>query len=255
MKMAMEYDIRTTRRARLKQWIEDNFGGQQARFVDATGINQGELSGLLRDKSFGEKKARGLEKQANMPHLYLDGVDPDEVTTAYATDLIAPSAKKVSEPQESYLAKPYIPLDSLEFMNIPLLSTFAAMGSGSEMMDEEVIIDVLRLSRSWLDRNLVNVSSIKNLSFIHGIGDSMAPTFQDGDILLTDTGIKGVSIDGVYVLEAHSRLFIKRVRQRIDGKHEISSDNPTVKTVDILNGDHEVIVRGRVVWVWNGRRL
>jgi phage repressor protein C with HTH and peptisase S24 domain len=83
----------------------------------------------------------------------------------------------------------------------------------------------------------------------------MHPTFNDGDILMIDTGDKSVTADKIYVLQAHGRLFIKRVRQRIDGVFEISSDNPSVKTVDILNGDHEVEVKGRVLWVWNGRKL
>ena len=48
---------------------------------------------------------------------------------------------------------------------------------------------------------------------------------------------------------------IKRVRQRMDGKMEISSDNPTVKTVDVLNGGHSVNILGRVVWCWNGRKI
>lgn len=60
------------RRKRLKQWIDDHFNGVQQEFIAATGINQGELSGLLRTKSFGEKRARRLEEQANMPMGYLD---------------------------------------------------------------------------------------------------------------------------------------------------------------------------------------
>ena len=35
----------------------------------------------------------------------------------------------------------------------------------------------------------------------------------------------------------------------------ISSDNATVKTVDVLNGDHRIDILGRVVWCWNGRKL
>ena len=65
------------RRLQLRKWIEQHFGGSQALFIAATNngekqINQGELSGLLRDKSFGERRARSLEKQAGMPAGYLD---------------------------------------------------------------------------------------------------------------------------------------------------------------------------------------
>jgi len=59
------------RRQRLREWIDTHYAGTQAKFVAATGINQGELSGLLKSKSFGEKKAAAIEAQANMPPGYL----------------------------------------------------------------------------------------------------------------------------------------------------------------------------------------
>lgn len=60
------------RRAQLRLWINAHFDGVQAKFVEATDINQGELSGLLKTKSFGEKRARRLEIQAGMPPKYLE---------------------------------------------------------------------------------------------------------------------------------------------------------------------------------------
>lgn len=60
------------RRARLEQWIKERHDGVQARFVTETEINQGELSALLKTKSFGEKKARKIESQAGMPSGWLD---------------------------------------------------------------------------------------------------------------------------------------------------------------------------------------
>ena len=50
-------------------------------------------------------------------------------------------------------------------------------------------------------------------------------------------------------------MYVKRVRQRLDGTIEISSDNSTVKTVDVLNGGNAIDVLGRVVWCLNGRKL
>lgn len=75
------------RRAQLKRWIDTHFGGSQTMFIASTNdgekqINQGELSALLKNKSFGERRARSLEKQARMPAGYLDQVD--QVTT-YST--------------------------------------------------------------------------------------------------------------------------------------------------------------------------
>lgn len=68
------------RRRRLRQWIDERFGGSHSAFIASTNdgekqINQGELSGLLRNKSFGEKRARRLEEQAKMPAFYLERPD------------------------------------------------------------------------------------------------------------------------------------------------------------------------------------
>lgn len=138
---------------------------------------------------------------------------------------------------------------------ISVLNAFGSMGEGVYSNEDDLAIDLIQLKKTWVDEYIKPLSAPKNLYFIHALGDSMTPTLNHGDIVLIDTGIKYAYVDGVYVLRAHQRLFIKRVRTRLDGAHEISSDNPNVKTVDVLNGDHEVEILGRVVWVWNGRRV
>ena len=60
------------RRHNLRQWITQHHNGQQTKFAQAIAINQGELSALLKNKSFGEKKARKIEQAANMPDMWLD---------------------------------------------------------------------------------------------------------------------------------------------------------------------------------------
>jgi phage repressor protein C with HTH and peptisase S24 domain len=166
-----------------------------------------------------------------------------------------PSGLESDDQKGAFLAEQNIAGYSSKSIDVPLMNAKASMGNGNTAPDEEVVIDVLRLSKSWMHNNLPTITSITNIAFIHAIGDSMTPTFNDGDILLVDVGIKEVKSDAIYVLEALDRLFIKRVRQRLDGQYEISSDNPNVKTVDILNGDNQVSIRGRVVWLWNGKRL
>jgi phage repressor protein C with HTH and peptisase S24 domain len=142
-----------------------------------------------------------------------------------------------------------------DVIKIPLLNAVASMGNGNQQQEVETVIDMLTISKTWADKTLRPYTNSENLAFIHAIGDSMHPTFNDGDILMIDTGDKSITADKIYVLEAYERLFIKRVRQRLDGEIEISSDNPSVKTVDILNGNHTINVLGRVVWVWNGRKV
>ena len=61
------------RRARLQEWIDLHYKGSKASFIAATGVNQGELSGLLKRKSFGEKRAATLEATASMRHPFFIG--------------------------------------------------------------------------------------------------------------------------------------------------------------------------------------
>lgn len=148
---------------------------------------------------------------------------------------------------------PFLP--GFEPLQIPILAQSASMGPGEDQMHDEVVVGRLTVSPQWVARTIKPLTKLENLRFIHGYGDSMETTFADGDILLVDAGVKEPKIDGVYVLEANDRLYIKRVRQRMNGSFEISSDNPNVKTVDVLDGSHQVNVLGRVVWAWNGRKL
>lgn len=81
-------EIQDIRRARLAQLIDERYEGSQARYIDETGENQGEISALLRTKkSFGERKARKLEAKSNLPLGWLDT----------PTDSVAPS---VDEPHK-----------------------------------------------------------------------------------------------------------------------------------------------------------
>lgn len=68
------------RRNQLRKWIDTHFGGRQSAFVEAHRLNQGEISSLLKDKSFGSVKARNLEAATGMPPRYLEAI-ADEVAT------------------------------------------------------------------------------------------------------------------------------------------------------------------------------
>ncbi|WKL15074.1 S24 family peptidase [Comamonas testosteroni] len=140
---------------------------------------------------------------------------------------------------------------------VPLLSNCGSMGPGSELLESDVIVGDLALSPHWINQQ-IRPQNPQELRFIHAYGDSMHPTFTDGDVLLVDTGLSArdpSSREGVYVLRANDRTFVKRVTPTFDGKLQVTSDNPSAKTVQTLNGDHQVDVVGRVVWAWNGKRL
>ena len=146
------------------------------------------------------------------------------------------------------------PADGEDAIHIPLLSAAGSMGCGNELLSEDVILGHVPMSRRWLQLNVPR-SRPEALQLVHAYGDSMAGTLNSGDFAIVDTDATVADIDGVYVLQAGGQLFIKRVTRKMNGTHEVSSDNPHVNTVDVLDGSQPVRICGRVVWGWNGRRL
>lgn len=219
--------------------LEDEYGTQTA-LAEKLGKSPSQINQWMRaapdsksgkPRTIGNEIAREIEQSTAKPRGWMD--QPTTSSEQYATAKAA----------------------NVNTLSIPLLANSGSMGPGDDELADDVIVGNLALSADWVQRH-VRPSAIGALRFIHGYGDSMAPTFQDGDVLLVDTQQRDPgSIDGVYVLRAHGRLFVKRVRRNLGGQLEVSSDNPTVKTVDILNGGADVSVAGRVIWAWNGRKL
>ena len=146
------------------------------------------------------------------------------------------------------------PVDDADTVRVPLFSATGSMGPGNDLVTEDVLMGAVPLSRHWLQLNLPR-SRPEALQLVHAYGDSMAGTLNSGDFAIVDTDCQAPDVDGVYVLQAGGQLFIKRITRRMDGRCEVSSDNPSVRTVDVLDGSQQVGVCGRVVYGWNGRRL
>lgn len=258
--MADEALIRRTRLRSLKltpTQLAAKLGKQPSYYSD--------LMNLDGKKSFGEKTARKIEEGLELPPRWLDDAsapDGDQLIEWSDDDALDRHRVKLSRIARSLPVKG-VPLDQPvshspprfeATIRVPLLAVEASMGPGADLQGEDVMVGTLSLNPEWISSTL-RPARADALRFIHGYGDSMAPTFNSGDVLLVDSEAKDVKTDGVYVLRAHERLFIKRVRQRLDGVYEISSDNPAHKTVDVLNGESPVDVVGRVIWVWNGRKM
>lgn len=146
------------------------------------------------------------------------------------------------------------PVGDSDTIRIPLFSATGSMGKGNDLITEDVLMGDIPVSRHWLALNVPR-SRPEALQLVHAYGDSMLGTLNSGDFAIVDTDCKVADVDGVYVLQANGQLFIKRVTRRMDGAHVITSDNPSVRTVDVLDGSHPVRICGRVVYGWNGRRF
>ena len=146
------------------------------------------------------------------------------------------------------------PVGDSDTIRIPLFSATGSMGNGNDLITEDVLMGEIPVSRHWLALNVPR-SRPEALQLVHAYGDSMLGTLNSGDFAIVDTDCKVADVDGVYVLQANGQLFIKRVTRRMDGAYVITSDNPSVRTVDVLDGSQPVRICGRVVYGWNGRRF
>lgn len=161
------------------------------------------------------------------------------------------TGRRIAKPLTGPAAAPAGEADTIR---IPLFSATGSMGKGNDLITEDVLMGDVPISRHWLALNVPR-SRPEALQLVHAYGDSMLGTLNSGDFAIVDTDCQVADIDGVYVLQANGQLFIKRVTRRIDGAHVITSDNPSVRTVDVLDGSQPVRICGRVVYGWNGRRF
>ncbi|PUA17297.1 S24 family peptidase [Glaciimonas sp. PCH181] len=228
-------DIQEIRRVRLAQLIDAEYGGSQAAFVEATGENQGEVSGLLKTKSFGEKKARKLELKCELPIGWLDSFESIETS--------------------------FRPLESLgsDDIEIPQFATGGAMGHGLALTEQPGVIKSWRVDHEWLRLNVKRHTGAKNLCIVTGFGPSMRPLFNPGDPLLVDRGVTSFDDeDAVYFFRVGDHGFIKTVQRipRAEGGiiYRAKSKNPDFDSFDITAGmDFEVF--GKVLTVWKSEQL
>lgn len=229
-------------------WKSRQMAEHIQRFPGGESVKRQHLENLMQD-------GVGLPRYLAVLALSM-GVSADTLLNGKYT----PPGDEAAPPDDSEQAPALENLDladelSRESIKVPLLANSGSMGTGCDTLPDDVLVGEISLSPEWV-RGRIRPSSVDALRFIHAYGDSMCPTFADGDVLLVDTGAKDPSrADGVYVLSTAVRVFIKRVTSRFDGGFDVSSDNPAVKVIGSLNGEHDVNVLGRVVWVWNGKRL
>ncbi|MEQ6437190.1 S24 family peptidase [Comamonas sp. w2-DMI] len=246
--------IEITRRKRLSILIKEV--GSQAELSNRIGKAPAQISQWVRglpDSKTGKPRVMSREIAREIEKLL--GLEPgwmDQPIQANSESEPAVSSGKLIQ------SHPAIPVyHAADAVIVPVLANCGSMGPGADLLESDVIVGDLALSPHWINQ-YIRPQNPRELRFIHAYGDSMSPTFTDGDVLLVDTGPGARdphTREGVYVLQADGKNYVKRVTPTFDGKLQVTSDNPSSKTVQVLNGDHQVDVVGRVVWAWNGKRL
>ena len=126
----------------------------------------------------------------------------------------------------------------------------AAAGLGKFSDPAENDVRVIEVSEKWARKNIGN--NFKDISIITASGDSMQPTFEDGDLLFVNVAIKHHRGDGVYVIDTPNGLRVKRLQTTISGDLKIISDNKKYDPELIPFSDLDTIhICGKVEAAWS----
>jgi phage repressor protein C with HTH and peptisase S24 domain len=117
-------------------------------------------------------------------------------------------------------------------------------GARGDLLRNDQVVDYLAFKKEWVRTRLK--ADPRNLLLIEAIGDSMAPTLEESDLLLVDLAEPRFRHDGIYVMRRDNELTVKRLQRRPDGSLNIISDNPAYESA-IVTGDSVHII-GRVIW-------
>ncbi len=135
---------------------------------------------------------------------------------------------------------------------IAKFDTGGQMGKGLMLYDQPGVIEQIRVTKEWLHKNVSAHTSDKNLCVVTGFGDSMKPTYNPGDPLIVDLGVKVVTFDAVFFFRVGDEGFIKRL-QRIPGQGlTAKSDNPLYDSW-VIKDDMDFEIFGRVLKAWESK--
>jgi phage repressor protein C with HTH and peptisase S24 domain len=148
--------------------------------------------------------------------------------------------------------------DLPEWVTIQMFDVGESAGAGPAMPEGFVqVIYGFTVSREWLKYLGVPFTSVENLAMLTSDSDEMLGTYQPGDALLIDRGVKEFKENSVYVARIGERIVIKRLQLMNDGVIKVISDNPKYLPDDIKPEvrDTQLRIIAKVLLAFNTRRL
>lgn len=232
-------DIREIRNNNLRELIDRQCGGSQTVFSERTGISLSQIGQWLADsdslyaRNMSERSARKIEDALNLTPMSLDTPSVSFPIADSSGSSLAPAG--------------YIRLDYLEVES--------SAGKGRSVDYEMPVLHKLDVLEDWaisaLGRNAQD-----RIKIINNVGDSMAPTIQDGDILFVDVKTTTFEAEGIYVINFNDVLLTKRLIAQADGRLAIVSDNSSVYATQYISArdSQDLNICGRVRAWWSLRK-
>lgn len=133
-------------------------------------------------------------------------------------------------------------------INLKRINIQACCGSaGVQNYEDDAFVEQIQVSRPWFQENISKIRE-QGYELITASGDSMEPTFRNGDLIVVDRQDRDLKRDGVFCVLVDGDLYVKRV-QRIPGAILFISDNSLYRPFEIPLKEVEfrLQVLGRVV--------
>lgn len=203
-------DIQEIRRKRLQLLIDKNYDGKQSAFIADTGANQGELSALLSGKrTFGERKARKIEKLARIEERWLDR-------------------------------------DGEINLEISAVNTHARISvipivGAAKLGDKENYFVDLEYPAGDGDGGILFSTQDENAYALRCIGDSMTPRIKHGEFVIVEPNRPYLPGDEVVVKDKNGRVMVKVYKYSRDGMSYFESINQVYSSFGILDSEIEKI--------------
>ncbi|MGE4430908.1 MAG: XRE family transcriptional regulator [Sphingobium sp.] len=163
---------------------------------------------------------------------------------AGATD--EPGIPAVNDDRRGYSPPPFstdTPVADLDLVEVKEIDL--KFGMGATELEIPVTTTIRHFSRDWLRQ--YTRADPDQVYFAQGIGDSMAPTIHDSDLLIIDTSEQSLRMgDKIWAVAFYGQGMVKRLRQTRDGV-QILSDNQLVPPETAHDGELHIL--GRVVGI------
>lgn len=198
-----------------------------------------------------------LAKLMDMSAQQMSHIASDKPVRHIGDDLARRFESKLGLPIGIMDQGPGIDLSKIgeQTVEIPVLNTTVSAGAGSIQPWAEEVVHKMWLSKQWI-RQRSGASSYASLAVVTARGDSMSPTFEDGDVLLVDASFSSFRTDAIYVISRDEELFVKRIQKNVDGSIEIISDNPAYSRQRIDDPvAARLLVLGKVLIAWQEKKI
>ena len=218
-------------------------GLSEAELARRIGVSQSALHEFLKSEADGHKKLLEIARATGFRAEWLQwGELPRKASE------VQPPAPEPDHPPlySGNLSAGMVEIEGEDWISVGRYDARLSAGAGSLLDTHPEPLGYALFEAQWLRE--VTRAAPSQLALVRVDGDSMLPTFQDGDWVMVDRSQARFDREGVYALRVGEAAWIKRLSLNLREKLiRIISDNPAYPQQELE--EHEVSLIGRVVWI------